>query len=123
MRADDTPNDPPVWIDRTILALLIALLVFMAAAFGAVERWSELVAFAIASIIALLLAVRTLIVGGRTPPSWRILLPVSIFILLALAQLMPLPQMIARILSPRTVRTKIELLRDVPGSDAILNRI
>ena len=122
--APPPPPAPPRTsrIDPLIEILLIALLAFMPAAFGAVEAWSELLAEAVGAAIALCLAIR-LLTRPATPirPSlaW---LAIFLFLAIAAAQLLPLPMSIVRAISPQTATTKTQLLHDLPDAAEVLAR-
>src|SRR5437868_2546576 len=116
------PDDARSPLDNLILALLVALLAFMPLAFGAVDAWAEFVAFAAASVIALLLALRGLLVGGKSQARASIAAPIILFIALALLQLAPLPARAVRAISPRTLTMKSDLLHDLPNAPDILQK-
>jgi len=106
--------------DTVIEALLIALLVFMPLAFGAVEAWSELVVITLAGAMAICLALK-LLVSRETKVAWTwAYVPAGLFVVLALFQLMPLPAGLVGLVSPNTAATKTMLLGDLPNTDALL---
>ena len=105
-------------LDAVIEWLLAGLLVFMPAAFGAVEPWSEMVTFALAAAMSVCLALRCCMPGGpRFVWTWNYV-PLALFVLLAAVQLVPLPDELVRRISPQTVATKASLLADVPEASA-----
>ena len=109
-------------LDVVIEILLIALLIFMPAAFGTVEAWSEAIAEAIGAAIALCLAIRLLThPSSQVRPSlaW---LAIILFIGVAAAQLIPLPMSLLRAVSPHTASFKTELLHDLPDAADVLAR-
>src|SRR3954471_3675737 len=108
------PDEDSTRLDPLILSLLIALLAFMPFAFGTIHRWSELIAYTLATLLAICLAIRALIARARSGVPRVVLLPIIAFILVAALQLVPLPISIVQFLSPKTARTKLELLHDVP---------
>ena len=99
-----------VRFDLGIEAILTATLVFAPLALGAVEAWSEFVVIALGGTLALCLALRLLRTAnpGRGG-SWAFL-PFALFLLLATAQLVPLPEAILRAVSPSTVELNNSLL-------------
>lgn len=104
----------PRRLDRAIEGLLIALLAFMPLAFGAVEAWSEQVVTMTVAAMALLLAVKLLLdTGSRFVWSWTYL-PIGLFVLLVLLQLVPLPADVVAAISPQTAALKADLLGDLP---------
>jgi tetratricopeptide (TPR) repeat protein len=109
--------------DRIIEWLLISLLAFMPLAFGAVEAWSEEVVIALTAAISICFLLK-LIIEKNTRPLWSwAYVPVALFILVAVLQLIPLPTSLASAISPNTVATKKELLGDLPNSGALLESI
>ena len=102
-------------IDVVVECVLPALLVFMPFAFGAVERWSELVVVLMAAVLGGCAALKaaTRRDGGRLPA--LIIIPVAAFLLLVLLQLAPLNTSWVHAISPQTVAEKSALLSDTPG--------
>src|SRR6185436_6773145 len=87
-------REAPHPLEVAIRRLVFAMLIFMPAAFGAVDGWSESVIVAGAAVIALCLAIRG--IARRDGDDERIVwtwayLPLALFALLVAAQLMPLP--------------------------------
>lgn len=107
--------------DRVIEWLLVALLIFMPVAFGAIDAWSEqiviLISGAILICFLLKLALRPEIVFLW---SWAYL-PAGLFVLLAAFQLLPLNVAFVETISPRTAMVKTELLGDLPDADNLLS--
>jgi len=105
--------------DRIIEWLLISLLAFMPFAFGAVEAWSEEVVIALVAAISVCFLLK-LVFEKNTRPIWSwAYVPVALFILVAVFQLIPLPTSLVSAISPNTVATKKELLGDLPNSGAL----
>ncbi|HEX2474837.1 MAG TPA: O-antigen ligase family protein, partial [Lacipirellulaceae bacterium] len=100
--------------DWTTLGLLVALLIFAVASFGAVEAWSQLVVIALAAAMAFCLALRILLDREFRPASTWLYWPLLLFVLLVAVQLLPLPAGVVAALSPSTVATKQELLESDP---------
>src|SRR5262245_26997946 len=113
VRAILDPDTLPVmgrrW-DMVTLGVLSVLLAFMPAAFGAVEAWSEMIVLAGAALLVILLALRTIFNPDfRLPRNWMYL-PLALFVLLIVFQLLPLPTGLARWITPNSVATKTDLL-------------
>src|SRR5688500_5554023 len=89
-------------LDPLIELLLIALLAFMPAAYGAVAAWSEAIAMAIGAAIALLLAIRAAAVPSRDLRPSLAWVAVALFIAVVAAQLVPLPMSLLKTVSPQT---------------------
>ena len=103
------------WESVTI-GVLVALLAFGPAAFGAVEGWSELVVVILAASLSLLVAVRAVVDREFTLPRTWLYVPLLLFIALVAFQLVPLPSGLTALLSPGTVATKAEVLGETGGS-------
>jgi O-antigen ligase/tetratricopeptide (TPR) repeat protein len=104
--------------DKTIELLAIGLVLFAPAAYGAVEPWSEEVVIAATAAIALTFCVK-LLLSSRTPFVWSwTYLPIVLFLLLVVFQLLPLPFSVIRLLSPNTAALKTHLLSDISPSPA-----
>ncbi|MHC4322790.1 MAG: O-antigen ligase family protein [Planctomycetota bacterium] len=110
----------PCGFDKAIEWLLISLLAFMPLAFGAVEAWSEEVVAALAAAISACFLLK-LVFQKETKLVWSwAYIPIAIFILIAVVQLVPLPAGLINAISPSTAATKKELLGDLPNSDILL---
>src|SRR4051812_5277911 len=102
--------------DVAIEILLAALLVFMPAAFGAVEAWSELIVLVLTGAIAACFFAKLLVHGqARIIGSWAYL-PVALFIAIVLLQLAPFSRGLIAALSPDTAAIKGRLLADIPNA-------
>lgn len=102
--------------DTTIEWLMIALLAFMPLAFGAVEAWSELVVVALTGAMAACLALKLLWRRHvRLVWTWAYV-PIGLFLLLVVLQLVPLPAKLVAAVSPNTAATKTKLLGDLPNA-------
>ena len=109
--------------DQAVRGLLLALLAFMPLAFGAVEAWSE-------EVVVLLVAAMSVcfVVRAVTSASFRLVwtwayVPVILFLVAVVVQLVPLPVSVVRLISPNTVARKLELLGDLPGAQETLSRL
>ena len=110
----------PSGFDQVIELLLISLLAFMPLAFGAVEAWSEEVVVIFVAAISTCFALK-LVLQKEAKLVWsRSFIPIALFILIAVFQLIPLRTGLINVISPSTAATKIELLGDLPKSDALL---
>ena len=100
-------------LDAAIEWLLIGLLAFMPLMFGAVEAWSEMVAFPLVAAMCVCLVLKHWLRSGfRITWTWTYV-PILLFLMLAVFQLLPLPNDLAAQLSPETVETKASLLADL----------
>jgi len=105
--------------DTLIEWLLIGLLAFMPLAFGAVEAWSEMIvilgaaSLSVCFVLKLLLSRRSRIVWTWT------YVPIALFLLFVVLQLLPLPTDLVARLSPQTVATRTSLLSDLAGDPAV----
>jgi len=107
--------------DVAIECLLISLLAFMPFAFGAVEAWSKEVVIVLAAAISITFLVKLTIVGNtRCIWSWSYV-PVVLFILVAVFQLVHLPAGFVELIAPSTASFKRELLADLPNADTALS--
>ncbi|HUT58563.1 MAG TPA: O-antigen ligase family protein [Phycisphaerae bacterium] len=103
--------------DRAVEILMVVLLVFMPLAFGAVDAWSEEVVVALAGAMLACLLLKVILVRGTGLVwSWAYL-PVGGVLLLAAAQLLPLPAGLVACASPHTAGMKADLLADMSGSN------
>lgn len=117
------PNDPPMaeWLDRIVEALLIALLAFGPLALGVVHAWSEQVVITLAALIALVFVLKLSLCRDITLVwSWTYI-PVAVFALVAVLQLVPLPSSVVQIISPNTASLRRELLGDLPNAAEVLS--
>ncbi len=111
------------WFDRTIERLLIALLIFAPLAFGTVEAWSEQIVIALASAMLMCLLLKVVVTRRREITWTWAYVPIALFTLIVVLQLIPLPQGIVRLVSPNTVARRSELLGDLPNASSILSRM
>ena len=116
----DTIDVPLSVFDKVIEWLLISLLAFMPLAFGAVEAWSEEVVIALAAAISVCFLLK-LIFEENTRFIWSwAYVPVAVFLLVAVFQLIPLRTSLVSAISPNTAAVKKELLGDLPNSSELL---
>lgn len=106
--------------DKVIELLLITLLAFMPLAFGAVEAWSEEVVVVLTAAISVCFLLK-LIFEKNTRVIWSwAYIPVALFLLVAVFQLISLRTDLVSAISPNTAAVKKELLGDLPNSAALL---
>ncbi len=88
--------------------------------FGAVEAWSQLVVCALCGAMAVCLALKLIFnKDSRFIWSWSYV-PVLLFLIVGIIQLIPLPVELVRFISPNTVSVKTSLLEDIPNSAHLL---
>ncbi|MBN1972135.1 MAG: O-antigen ligase family protein [Sedimentisphaerales bacterium] len=106
--------------DTIIEWLLISLLAFMPFAFGAVEAWSEEIVVILAAAITICFLLK-LIFEKQTHFFWSwSYVPVVLFIIAAIFQIIPIPAGIISVISSNTAAIKKELLSDLPDAKIFL---
>lgn len=116
----DFIDDKPGRLDQTIEWLLISLLAFMPLAFGVVEAWSEQIVVVFAAAISICFVLKLVFQKeAKLVWSWSYV-PVALFVLIAVIQLIPFRTELINMMSPSTAATKKELLGDLPNSDVLL---
>ncbi len=101
-------------VDFAVEYLLVALLALAAMACGAIGAWAEEAVVLLAGAMLLCVLLKVLVSpGGTLVRSWT-LLPLGVFLLLVIFQLLPLPVGWGEIFSPNTVLLRRELLSDLP---------
>jgi tetratricopeptide (TPR) repeat protein/O-antigen ligase len=106
--------------DRMIEYFLIALLAFMPLAFGVVHAWSEEIVIAVVGMMTVCFLFKILFFS-RQKLTWTLAyVPIVLFIVIAVLQLVPLPARILNVISPNTVTLRTELLGDLPDADTLL---
>jgi O-antigen ligase len=106
-------------LDRAMEWLLVALLVFMPLAFGAVEAWSEEVVLLLAAALSVCFCARMIVAPDRALTRTWAYVPVAAFVAVTILQLIPLPLGLLRLVSPNTAAQKMELLNDLSGGDTV----
>ncbi len=105
--------------DKVIEWLLVSLLIFMPFAFGAVEAWSEEVVIALAAAISMCFLLK-LVFRKDAILVWSwVYIPMVLFIVVIIFQLLPLPTSLLSVISPDTTAIKKELLSDLPNSNEL----
>ncbi|WP_169853057.1 O-antigen ligase family protein [Anaerohalosphaera lusitana] len=92
-----------------------ALLLFMPAAFGVVNAWSEQVVIIVSSLILIAVLLRSVLFSGRFIWTWAYV-PVLVFIGLVAFQLVDMPTETVEKISPNTAAIKTDLLSSLPDS-------
>ena len=112
---------PADTFDKVIEWLVISLLAFMPLAFGAVEAWSEEVVVVLAAAISLCFLLKLVYrEDAELIWSWTYI-PLALFVLVAVFQLIPLPSGVVGSIAPGTATVKTELLGDLPNADSVLS--
>jgi len=107
--------------DTFIEWMLFAMLAFMPFAFGVVQAWSEQVVITFAFAIILCFALK-LILCPDTALSWFwVLIPVLLFLLIPVIQLIPMPTALISRLSGNTASVKTELLGGLTNQEHSLD--
>ncbi len=114
---------PPERWDRVIEVLLIALLALGPLALGVVHAWSEEIVIILTGVIGLIFLLK-LVVFPTAPftRTWAYV-PVLLFLLVVVVQLLPLPNAWVAVVSPHTSTLKTELLRDLPNVGEFLSSL
>jgi len=120
-----TPLDKPALsavegFDKVIEWLLVSLLIFMPFAFGAVEAWSEEVVLTLAAAISICFLLKLVFRKDANLVWSRAYIPVALFIVIIIFQLICLPTSLLSVISPDTAAIKKELLSDLPNSNELL---
>ncbi len=106
-------NSHNSFIDKIIEGLLYSLLAFMPLAFGTVEAWSQQVLIIVSGVIGILFLIKVYLDKGSSLVLSFAYIPVILFVLLVMFQLLRLPASVAGVLSPNTASIKQELLGDL----------
>lgn len=98
--------------DWLMCALLVAILAFLPASFGAVDAWSRLLAFAATGLLLLVLLLRlTFDHEFQLTRTW-LYFPIAAILLFTTLQTIPLPNFLVRVFSPASIAIRQELLGD-----------
>ena len=124
MRSNQTKNtkylESVQKIDIAIEVVLYALLAFMPFAFGVVHAWSELIVIFSAAVLMLLTAVKFFFSKAKPVLSCA-LVPLAVFVIVPVFQLVSLPSGVVKTLSPNTYKIKTDLLRKLPKPSETLD--
>src|SRR3989304_8039410 len=104
-----------VWCDRTVTGGILFLILFTPFAFGSVHPWAFSIMEALIFLLVVVWMTKIIIVRGKglgvtglerlTPDASRltiVALPLTLFVVLVLFQMIPLPPSFLRVLSPQT---------------------
>lgn len=106
--------------DVMIEWLLISLLAFMPLVFGVVHAWSEEIVIILSGAIVICFLLKLVHQHDQTVIWTWAYVPLGVFLLIPIFQLIPLPMSLIGIVSPNTAALKTELLGDLPKADALL---
>jgi len=106
--------------DKLIEWLVVSLIAFMPFAFGAVQAWSEEIVIALAAAICICFLLKLVFQKDANLVWSRAYIPVVLFILAIIFQLIPIPANILGVISPNTASIKKELLGDLANSNELL---
>ncbi len=107
--------------DLVIEWLLGGLLLFMPLAFGARDAWAEEIVIGLSGCIFICFLLKLVIDRNQKPVwSWAYI-PIGLFLLIILFQLIPFSVDLIGIVSPNTVSLRTELLSGLQGFDELLN--
>jgi len=116
----ENSGGPTSRFDIVIEWLIIILLAFMPLAFGVVHAWSEEIVLGLAGVIVLCFLLKLVFhQNQRLIWTWAYI-PVGLFFIIALIQLVPMPVRIVSIISPNTVNIRNELLSDLLSANKLL---
>lgn len=128
-------QQPPTRWDHALEALLLVLLAFCPFAFGARDDWTQQpllglaaawspeIVLVLAAVMAAVLAARQVFQRhARFVWTWAYL-PIVLFFLVGLFQLLPLPAHVLGAISPQTLKTKSDLLGGLPDASAVLKSL
>ncbi len=109
--------------DRVIEWLLIGLLAFMPLVFGVVHAWSEQIVIVVSGVIVVFFLMKLVWHRDQSLVLTWAYLPLALFILLTVFELIPLPLWLVSSISPNTATTKTQLLGDLPQANATLRLV
>ncbi|HWR20970.1 MAG TPA: hypothetical protein VN444_03815, partial [Verrucomicrobiae bacterium] len=90
----------PIWFDRLLQWLLATLLIFTPLAFGTVEAWSIAVAELLVLSMGVVWIIRMIVEGRIHFEKTSCNLPIILFLILMLFQMVPMPMTVIKHLSP-----------------------
>ena len=114
----ETTSAYPDKFDRLIEYLLIALFAFMPLGFGAVRAWGKEIVIILSGVIFFCFMLKVFLQRCQILKS-RAYIPVLIFLVLVIFQLIGLGEGIVRLISPNTASLKAELLSDSPNAQTL----
>jgi len=107
------------WLGGAIAVILGGLLLFLPAALGGVEPWSETVTLGAVGVLVVLALVRSAWIGRKAWVGWRVLGPVVGFLIVVGMQLVALPGGLLGRVSPETARLRADLTADLAGTPSL----
>ncbi|MFC1739095.1 hypothetical protein ACFL1G_08615, partial [Planctomycetota bacterium] len=107
--------------DTFIEWMLFAMLAFMPFALGAVEAWSEQVVITFAFVIVVCFALKLILCPDTTLSWFWVLIPVLLFLLIPIIQLIQMPTGLVSHLSSNTASVKTELLGGLTNQEHSLD--
>ena len=110
------PLEVSTRIELVMEVIVIGLLAFMPAALGVIAPWSEMIVLLAAGTLASLLAVRHVVLRQEGFVWTWTYIPIAAIALLAVVQLLPLPDGLLRVISPNTLETRTALLGELAGT-------
>ncbi len=116
----ENSGGPTSRFDIVIEWLIIILLAFMPLAFGVVHPWSEEVVIALSGIIVVCFLLKFVFHQNECLIWTWAYIPVGLFFIIALLQLVPLPVRLVSIISPNTVNISKQLLSDLLSDNNLL---
>ena len=116
----DNPEAASSKFDALIECLIVGLLVFMPLAFGVVHAWSEEVVIVLSGAVVICFLLKLVTNRGQGIIWTWAYVPLGLFLLIPILQLVPLPGALVKIISPNTAVLKTELLGDLPNAETVL---
>jgi len=106
-------------LDIAIECLIVSLLVFMPLAYGVVHAWSEEIVVVVSGAIITCFVLKLILYDDqRIVWTWAYV-PLGLFLILVLFQLVSLPTWLVHLISPNTAELKKELLGDLQKTDTV----
>lgn len=120
MFVDNIEGRGRCWCDPVIEGLLVTCLLLMPFMFGVVKAWSEEIVVVLVAIMFICFLMKSIILR-RWTISWTwAYIPIAVFILAVVLQLIPMPSTWLHVISPGTVEQKAVLLADHPEAERLL---
>jgi len=114
----DSMESPASKFDVVIEKLLVGFFLFMPLAMGARSAWTEQVVLTLSAVIAVCFMLKFVCrPGERLVWTWGYV-PIALFLLLVVIQLIELPVGIVNVISPGTSELRNELLADMSADPA-----
>jgi len=123
MCADTIETRSRCWCDPVIEGLLMTCLLSMPFMFGVVEPWSEEIVVVLAGGMFICFIIKSIVLGHRVFSWTWAYIPIVVFILAGILQLIPMPSTWLHAISPGTVEQKAVLLTDLPEAEHFLRSV